>query len=294
MDGEVLFMKGRDDENEWDDTELIKWWDESEAMFKKALQNKDGKGKKKWKVGDPCRCVWEEDGQEYEAEIVEIKQNEGKCVVNYCGYDEEAEVNLTDLMESHGSVMQFRQVQQIDIDNLPEEVDAVSLGSDDQDESDTSSQMNTDVSSVKSKTRKDKRKKSRRQSRDETYSIGSTESSSRNVPFKGFPSVPTMPGFPPMPPQQSFNPMGPPFGNMNYNFQMPPMPPFPGFNMFGMGNMNFQQLPPMPPPPMPQSCDVLSDDSEALHSMLMAWYMSGYHAGLYEGLRKRKMKKNKK
>ena len=38
--------------------------------------------------------------------------------------------------------------------------------------------------------------------------------------------------------------------------------------------------PPPPPPPMPD--DVIVDENEALCSMLLAWYMSGYHTGYYQ------------
>lgn len=36
----------------------------------------------------------------------------------------------------------------------------------------------------------------------------------------------------------------------------------------------------IPPPPPPMSSDTLEDD-EALGSMLISWYMSGYHTGYY-------------
>lgn len=37
----------------------------------------------------------------------------------------------------------------------------------------------------------------------------------------------------------------------------------------------------MPPPPPPIE-DGIDGDSEAMCSMLMAWYMSGYHTGYYQ------------
>ena len=37
----------------------------------------------------------------------------------------------------------------------------------------------------------------------------------------------------------------------------------------------------MPPPPPPM-LDMSEGDNEALCSMLMAWYMSGYHTGYYQ------------
>lgn len=38
-----------------------------------------------------------------------------------------------------------------------------------------------------------------------------------------------------------------------------------------------------PPPPMPPMLNELTEDSEHLSAMLMAWYMSGYYTGLYQG-----------
>ena len=40
-------------------------------------------------------------------------------------------------------------------------------------------------------------------------------------------------------------------------------------------------MPPPPPPPVVDEEEVGSD-SEALYSMLIAWYMSGYHTGYYQ------------
>ncbi|CAF0871602.1 unnamed protein product [Brachionus calyciflorus] len=52
----------------------------------------------------------------------------------------------------------------------------------------------------------------------------------------------------------------------------------------------------MPPPPMP--FDILKqtkgnvDENDALHSMLLSWYMNGYHTGYYLGLKQAKEKSN--
>lgn len=37
-----------------------------------------------------------------------------------------------------------------------------------------------------------------------------------------------------------------------------------------------------PPPPMVMPRLAVPDEAEALSSMLMAWYMSGYHTGYYQ------------
>ncbi|XP_030916152.1 survival motor neuron protein-like isoform X1 [Geospiza fortis] len=44
-------------------------------------------------------------------------------------------------------------------------------------------------------------------------------------------------------------------------------------------------IPPPPPPMRPDS----AEDDEALGSMLIAWYMSGYHTGYYLGLKQSRM-----
>ena len=38
----------------------------------------------------------------------------------------------------------------------------------------------------------------------------------------------------------------------------------------------------MPPPPAPVNNSDISHDNDALASMLMAWYLSGYHTGYYQ------------
>ena len=44
----------------------------------------------------------------------------------------------------------------------------------------------------------------------------------------------------------------------------------------------FQSLPRMPAPPPIDDLDSLENDTEALHSMLISWYLSGYHTGYYQ------------
>ncbi|GCB79912.1 hypothetical protein scyTo_0016062, partial [Scyliorhinus torazame] len=47
--------------------------------------------------------------------------------------------------------------------------------------------------------------------------------------------------------------------------------------------------PPLIPPPPPMGPDSTDEDDEALGSMLIAWYMSGYHTGYYLGLKQGRM-----
>ncbi|XP_066472703.1 survival of motor neuron protein-like [Tiliqua scincoides] len=83
----------------------------------------------------------------------------------------------------------------------------------------------------------------------------------------------------------------------NSHFPLPP-PPVPGLGRPGLKFSGpppflsgwpppFPSGPPLIPPPPPLSPD--SDDDEALGSMLIAWYMSGYHTGYYLGLKQNRM-----
>ncbi|KAM3939117.1 survival motor neuron protein [Leptodactylus fuscus] len=84
----------------------------------------------------------------------------------------------------------------------------------------------------------------------------------------------------------------------------PPFPPAPPPFMAGFGQHgekssqahpflsgwppSFPPGPPLIPPPPPMGPDIAEDD-EALGSMLIAWYMSGYHTGYYLGLKQSRM-----
>ena len=50
-----------------------------------------------------------------------------------------------------------------------------------------------------------------------------------------------------------------------------------------------------PPPPVLSSvADEDSTINQAMHTMLLSWYMTGYNTGYYEGLKKAKTEFNKK
>merc|ERR1719273_2110912 len=80
----------------------------------------------------------------------------------------------------------------------------------------------------------------------------------------GFPPMPT--GFPPM------NAASPGFPHLSGGFAPPPPPP-----MFPAGD-GHQVL----------------NNSEALHSMLMSWYMAGFHTGQFQAHSRPQSRKNKK
>jgi len=128
-----------DDADAWDDTQLIKAYDKAISKCKqqiaKKLQNELGltneevketfsdvslssntkkKNKKKkskknsiggaksqWQVGDPCRAIYSQDGEEYEAVIIDLIDPHW-CVVQFIGYKNEEEVLLRELTPSLG------------------------------------------------------------------------------------------------------------------------------------------------------------------------------------------------
>ncbi|XP_066037621.1 survival motor neuron protein [Chamaea fasciata] len=88
------------------------------------------------------------------------------------------------------------------------------------------------------------------------------------------------------------------FSPQNLRFPTPP-PPVPGLGKSGSKLKvplpflscwppPFPAGPPLIPPPPPMRPDTAEDD-EALGSMLIAWYMSGYHTGYYLGLKQSRM-----
>ncbi|XP_035424921.1 survival motor neuron protein [Cygnus atratus] len=87
------------------------------------------------------------------------------------------------------------------------------------------------------------------------------------------------------------------FSPQNFRFPIPPAAP--GFGRSGSKLRTpppflscwpppFPAGPPLIPPPPPMGPDSPEDD-EALGSMLIAWYMSGYHTGYYLGLKQSRM-----
>lgn len=64
----------------------------------------------KWKPGMPCRCVYADDGLEYEAVIVRIV-DDNDCVVKYLGYDNQELVSLDSLKPSLGKDARAQQIK---------------------------------------------------------------------------------------------------------------------------------------------------------------------------------------
>lgn len=238
-DNNVLFVRGNENDNEfiWDDAALIKAYDRAINLAKEEVAMRIGidypcttskskvqqqkqsrttyKQKKKWCVGSPCRAVYSEDGEIYEAIITKIYDNYGTCIVKFVGYGNSEKVELSSLLESEGLQSQIAQQKNA----LEEKSNEESMN---QSESGCS---DCNAKSVNSTT-------------DEKMEFDS-EQKEPKIYIDSGPSVN-------------------PFLNM-----MPPAPP----------------LPPQLMAKLPEN------DADALSSMLMSWYISGFHTGYYHGLK---------
>ncbi|XP_035733260.1 survival motor neuron protein-like isoform X2 [Vespa mandarinia] len=214
-DSNVLFVRGNGNEDDdsdidfvWDDTALIKAYDKainlakeevakrigidvssSVSKLKPQQQKQSRKQKKKWCIGSPCRAVYSEDGEVYEAIITKIYENCGTCIVKFVGYGNTEKVELSSLLESEGLQSQIAQQKDALAERCTEE------------------------------------------------NMDQTKASQNFINS-----------------DSSFNS----FLNM-----MPPAPP----------------LPPQLMAKLPEN------DADALSSMLMSWYISGFHTGYYHGLK---------
>ncbi|XP_016980708.1 survival motor neuron protein [Drosophila rhopaloa] len=112
----------------WDDSLLVKTYDESVGLAREALALRlaDSTNKREvenaavdeagedsatggatspeplsFKVGDYARATYV-DGLDYEGALVSINEGKGTCVIRYLGYENEQEVLLLDLLPSWG------------------------------------------------------------------------------------------------------------------------------------------------------------------------------------------------
>ncbi|XP_078615216.1 uncharacterized protein LOC144884127 isoform X2 [Branchiostoma floridae x Branchiostoma japonicum] len=225
----------------------------SSSMVRKKTKKKGkSRGVHKWMPGDQCIAMYSEDQLWYPAEILSINPQRRTCLVRYSYYGNEEEQNLKDLSS---------------VDQEGEFVHAYS--------------GNAAVEGSSGS-----KKWSQYNNSDAGGGPSRYESWWRDY-YKQYGSHQAPPSQPHLPP--------PPSGQ-GHGSQVPPPPPFPwagnmpGFPMWpprpGRQEKPLPpppvQMPPLPPPPA--VTDGLEDE-DSLACMLMAWYMSGYHTGYYQGLK---------
>ncbi|XP_034481864.1 survival motor neuron protein [Drosophila innubila] len=133
-----------DKEDKWDDSLLIKAYDDSVSLTRETLAHRiaDSTNRREeseeeekhdmelleetppsFKVGDFARATYT-DGLDYEGTIVSIDEKEASCVLRYVGYENEQEILLSDLLPSWGSKARREQVEQSanqpDVEDAPQ------------------------------------------------------------------------------------------------------------------------------------------------------------------------------
>ncbi|KAG8232321.1 hypothetical protein J437_LFUL009420 [Ladona fulva] len=262
----TLFVRGKEtsDEDPWDDTLLIKQYDESVSLLKEEVaklmeisgsgeESASSKGKSfsahkmkkkrhgvktppEWEVGSFCRAKYSEDGKLYEGKIIRIDENAGTCIVRYIGYGNEENVYMDALLPTCGRSARKAQEDRAMEEQLFEIEGALDL---------------SDSVSAKEDRRNSK-------AAHQTPHVGKRHGRRKMDSPEMFPSFSQG--------RQSHENV--------HNLEWPP------------------HIPPPPPPPPNLFEHFTTNDSEALSAMLMSWYMSGYHTGYYYGLKQAKTQQN--
>ena len=221
----------------------------------------------------------------YEAEVVSVDIRAQRAEVRFLGFGNTEVKRLEELFMSKGEERRMQQ-EETGTEEVDEDIDSLLIrncpdllrnfgGDNDLTLEDLTIE---DGDNKKKKDKKDKKEK--KKSKEEKKSKIKQESESeedRKPPF----SLPSL-----QPPAQGLPGMFPP----SFSSFTPQFPPSP----FSSFTPQFpSSLPPPPPPPLPS--DPSSPLPPELHSLLVSWYLAGYHTGLYQGAsqekQRRKMKK---
>lgn len=240
--------------------------------------------------GEFCRARWSLDDLVYEATILSVDVEKQRVRVRFIGYENEDTVSLENVYASKGE--DWRQQQE----------EEASHEADDRDIADTFSKLMEENSHVfskihempglsnlsfdecdKPKVRKEKskHKKEKRKSKSD-HSSSKTDKESGIVPP------------PPVGVDQFQLPL--PQSSDDWTpapLQDPTLPTFPNLTAqepAGLAGM----VPPPPMPPLPSFNRKIEESNEVLHSMLLSWYMAGYHTGYYQAVANRPKKHKEK
>ncbi|XP_073480501.1 survival motor neuron protein isoform X1 [Aquarana catesbeiana] len=259
---EVLFRRGAgqsEDSDIWDDTALIKAYDKAVSSFKKALKNGD------CNVGPPSP------EKNPNPKRKNNKKNKGRKKNNALPLKKWRVGDSCNAIWSEDGNLYPATISSIDAKRGTCIVVYTGYGNNEE-------QNLTDLRFPDSSEADSDHKDQVQDVNGEEHSTDDSDRSSRDSESRDHRTAATAKNthFPPAPP-----PFMPGFGRPGENSSQAP-PFFPGWPP------SFSPGPPLIPPPPPMGPDITEDD-EALGSMLIAWYMSGYHTGYYLGLKQSRM-----
>ncbi|KAG9488060.1 survival motor neuron protein isoform X2 [Eleutherodactylus coqui] len=264
--GEILFRRGAgqsDDSDIWDDTALIKAYDKAVSSFKKALKN-----------AHDCNMETESPEKNTKAKRKNNKKNRSRKKTSAAPLKKWRVGDSCSAVWSEDGNLYPATISSIDAKRGTSVVTYTGYGNSEEQsladlrfpdssegESDPRDAVQ-DVNGDEHSTDESDKSSGASHNRDQ-YRAAAAKASHWNPPFP--PAPPFMPGFGQHGEKSS-----------QANPFLPGWPP------------SFPPGPPLIPPPPPMGPDVAEDD-EALGSMLIAWYMSGYHTGYYLGLKQSRM-----
>jgi len=293
-------------------------------------EEEEGAGEE-FQLGDWCRAEWSQDGLVYEAIIESLDRKNGSVMVKFLGFGNVEEKSFEELFMSKGEDRRREQEEVVEdketgqgikeeelhnliAKNCPDLL--ANFG-----ESGDMGMGNLDIGLKKNKKEKKekkekKAKKEKKEKKDKSSSSPSrsSQSSSHVLPdqmHSSRASTQAPPDYLPSWVPPTSMPMQSPFTVPPHFPTMPPMQPqfpsmsFPSFpDPYQTAQSPFLPTPPqlnfppssLPPPPSlsPADISLVTTNSAALHSMLMSWYMAGYHTGVFEGIKQSTDNKKKK
>lgn len=302
------------DEDVWDDTALVKAYDKAIAQLKEestnvassssqSISSPGGKkrrkknkkvknNRKKWKIGEQCLAIFEEDGLYYEAVVITADNVNSTATVKFSYYENEENVVFDQLLPIHNKD-RMKVAWNINTDEeKPDENESNLHNVGDWNVSDicyvfnsksgtyqqavinsfTSSKL-CHITIIKS----NQKSEVNISQLHETLPDEGCNSSSAQYDPHGFHSFPDTPiHLPPPPPFLNLPEFAPhDFGKMESVFKN---------NISADEDFSNIQFPHIPAMPVLPKDVVTGGKEEALANMLMSWYMSGFHTGYYQGL----------
>lgn len=228
------------DEDVWDDSLLIKMYEDSQKVIHDALNktftakndkqihsNNSNATTFQWKSGDYCRSIYTEDQVEYEAIILKVNTVAQNAIIRYIGYENEEQQSLSNLKLSLGPLARKEQADQAQADGY------ISQQQQKQHHQQQNQEKKALVDLVNFSSCKP-----------------STSSGTNNIKSSIFDPCPST------------------------------------------SDSTKVLLPPMPSLEAIKPNELQVDDDDALASMLMSWYMSGYHTGYYQARKENKCQCN--